>query len=218
MPIDESLIEEMTREFFNGQYPYVKVVPRLEATDKTSFARGATLFAKVKEKYIAHLTRGTDHLTNAYPAIWQRNPSCRACPTKLHKRSSPRNFTCARICCVGSIRTLASITPGNRSSSPMSTQWRCTTVAIPSKRRRRFAIADFCDVRGAKLFSLCRQSQLGPDVGRARLSISFDEAVAGYSFQCAAHSGRLFPLTQRVRQHVPLRGSVENPQDCFEPG
>jgi hypothetical protein len=26
---------------------------------------------------------------------------------------------------------------GNRSSSPMSTQWRCTTVAIPSKRRRR---------------------------------------------------------------------------------
>jgi len=60
MPIDESLIEEMTREFFNGQYPYVKVVPRLEATDKTSFARGATLFAKVKEKYIAHLTRGTE--------------------------------------------------------------------------------------------------------------------------------------------------------------
>jgi hypothetical protein len=24
MPIDESLIEEMTREFFNGQYPYVE--------------------------------------------------------------------------------------------------------------------------------------------------------------------------------------------------
>jgi Putative peptidoglycan binding domain len=33
------------------------------------------------------------HLTNAFPAIWRKSPSCKACPTKVRKKSSPRNFT-----------------------------------------------------------------------------------------------------------------------------
>jgi hypothetical protein len=85
IPIDESLIEEMAREFFNGQYPYVKVVPRLEATDKTSFARGATLFAKVKEKYIAHLTRGTERENRkSLLSRWTHGLSSMGCLTSRH--------------------------------------------------------------------------------------------------------------------------------------